>query len=223
MMCRAFLFFVILLSCISIAKADPQIEVNGGQCFYNQSGVGEWWQGEGYESKSLRSECWQLGISDTFRERAGFNDGWRIAWVDLGTPALHEVASGGPGPQPHWWADGEGAFYGASLGVFRAWRGRLSPSIEGGIFAYRSQWHASAWHNASGKLNPEFSTPARHSATLYIGAGIAYRLTDSLSWTMNARIYPRLRSNTMEPRGDTVGSKYVDVIVFNTGISFAWK
>ena len=220
---RLLVSMIILLSCNSIGNANPRLEISGGRCLYNQSGVGAWWLGEGYEAKSLRSGCWQIGISDTFRERAKSHDGWRVAWVDLGRPTLHEVASGGPGPQPHWWADGEGEFYGMSLGVFREWRGRWSPSIESGIFAYRSQWHASAMHNASGQLNSDFSTPARHSATLYIGAGLVYRLTESLSWTVRAQFFPRLRSNTMEPRGDTVGAKYVDVLAFTTGVSFEWK
>lgn len=210
----------LLLSSVG-AHAGPRLEIAAGECAYLQSGVGEWWLGEQYEHASMRARCSQVGVSQLIYSREARRDGWRVAYVDLGRPPLHEVAWGGPGVQPHWTATGYGELTGISAGVLTEWRTRWSPSIEAGLFGYRAQWHASAEHHASGQTNT-FSTPALHGLSWYLGAGLAFPIAENVAISVGARYFARLRSHNLEPAGDTVGPKYADVFAFSAGIRIAF-
>jgi hypothetical protein len=182
------------------ARAEPKMELLGGQCQLDPRTQGSWWRGETFNVGPMKASCFQVGVSDKIRRGLG----WRVSYVDLGELPLTEEAIGGPGPQPHWTAQGTGAVKGATLGLYldRPFMGTVA-SIEGGAFVYRSEWSATAYHAASGYYN--HASPSPHTgAAFYIGAGLSYNVKD-FSATASVRVYPNLQANAMDSTGDAVG------------------
>ena len=207
---------------VGLVRSEPRMEIGAGRCFYNQKGVGGWWLGEGYAHDPMRATCGEVALANLDIAHGARSSGWRLAYVDLGRPRLHEVAWGGAGVQPHWTATGEGEFRGVSFGAITEWPGTWTPSLEAGIFAYRSQWRVDAEHHASGKIN-SFTSPASHRATIYVGGARAYSITKQLALYAGVHIYPRLRSSNYESGGDTVGPKYATVLALTTGARWEFR
>lgn len=199
--------------------AGPRAEIAAGSCHYSPHGEGAWWQGSDFSTGQKTANCGQVGVANLISETVG----WRVAYAHLGRYQLHEDAWGaGTGPEPHWSALGYGEVQGVSLGLFKEWPiGRFSASLEGGVFAYDSHWHATAYHWAS-EVNRTIETPHRYGIAPYLGAQLAYVLTPRVALTLGARRYVHINSNQRDSNpdsGDQIGWKSASVVSTTLGLA----
>lgn len=206
------------------AQADTyRLELDGGECAYKASGQGEWWLGTYFTSENSAPRCGRLALSKLIGESWG----WRLAYANLGRYEFIEYAGGAPtGPDPHWTGIGYGVVQGVSLGVFKDYRiiGPLSLTGEAGGLLYDSYRKAYAYHWASEVIR-DVQTPHKQGIAPYVGGGVSYALTKSVSVSFTMQRYFRVSANREDKApesNDQIGWKNANVTAKMLGVSVAF-
>lgn len=208
------------ISPLAAAAEGMALHLDPARCAYRTQGAGEWWRGDGYTTADPQSiGCGSLAVSRPFTE----NTRLKIGYSNLGKYRIAETALGdGTGIDPHWVAVGYSETQGVTLGLSRSWSLApwLSATLEGGAFAYRAKWQATAYHVAS-NVTRENVGATRYGLAPYLGGALEFPMTRSLSFTLGARWY-RVQSNrtvnTPDGGSENIGYRRAEVFARTIGL-----
>lgn len=209
LMAIAALLALFLYAKPTAAGEQLRLEVLAGQCEAERLPDGGWWSAHYPHAFDLRSDCYQLSVSEIFTQRAGWDLGMRVGHVDMGRMYVRALwwlrdedfqrKPDGQSCDPRTMKDclGRGTLWqkvrGFTLGGL-AERQVLPPlrlGVEGGLFVYEGSFQVSV------KPYPHPDTYKGWTSGVYRGWQLSPYLgaTANIGYVMfSARVYTIVRA-----------------------------